>query len=358
MEVLHLLIWSVLTVGMPVLFLRNIKPKDERTKTPVVHSAAAQDVIDVSKTIAALRAANPDYIGIGNSMLFTRLGTTPDAMNALTHKKFFFLLKNGSGSAVWYMTLKNVVAASGVKPRLVFFFIRDNDLTSPFFRTAGKYAAYLNSLRGPEEPVVDVLLKVPPAKPGLTGVVSRLLNGPGGWFNFPAWDEKIPRQLIDVSMDVGGGLTPKSELRSTLSARFAVSHLRGDMASDLPASGSGDGYAPDNYSDLNGSYQDAEEHSFLPAMMQVAREHGLKLLFFRIKRRPDEQGNVSDEPRELRAYAGHLKQWIEERGGMFFDESYDPAIPRSAYQDGDHISKEHLEWYQSSFWKRMAPVFP
>src|SRR3569623_1182901 len=85
-EMLCLLAWCALCAGVPVLLLRSIKPKDERSNIPVVHSAAAQDVIDVPKTIAALQAANPEYIGIGNSMLFTRLGTTPDQMNALTHK--------------------------------------------------------------------------------------------------------------------------------------------------------------------------------------------------------------------------------------------------------------------------------
>ncbi|MDB6138880.1 MAG: hypothetical protein JWO94_1952, partial [Verrucomicrobiaceae bacterium] len=65
-----------------------------------------------------------------------------------------------------------------------------------------------------------------------------------------------------------------------------------------------------------------------------------------------------DEPPELRPYAEHLKQWIEARGGLFFDETYDPAIPRSAYQDGDHIGEEHEDWYREYFWKRMAPVFP
>ncbi|MDB6139148.1 MAG: hypothetical protein JWO94_2220, partial [Verrucomicrobiaceae bacterium] len=250
----RLLISFLLCLGVPVMLLRSFRPKHDPTEIKVLHSDVAQDVRDVPKTIAELKAANPDYIGIGNSMLFTRLGTTPAKMNELTGKKFFFILKNGSGSAAWYLTLKNIVAASETHPKLVFFFIRDNDLTSPFFRTAGKYATYIRSLRGPQEPVVDALLKVPPARPGPIGEVSRRLNGPGGFFDFPAWDEKIPRQLIDVAMDVGSGLTPKAELRSLLSARFAVRHLRGDMAADLPAAGSVDGYAPDSYNDLNGNY--------------------------------------------------------------------------------------------------------
>ncbi len=354
--VIRLLVWCVLCAGLPVLLMRG-----ERTKKGVpaaLHSPIAQEVIDVKKTIAELQAARPEYIGIGNSMLYTRLGKTPGAMNTLTGRKFFFIIKNGSSSAAWYLTLKNVVAASGVHPRLVFFFIRDNDLTSPFFRTAGDYAVYLNSLRGPQEPVLDDLLHAPPAKQGVVGRLSERLNGPGGLYSFPAWDEKIPRHLIDMAMDMGSAGAPKTEMRSSLSARFAIEHLRGDMAADLPAPGSGDGYAPDSYNDLNGNYVDSEKRSFLPAMMQVAEKHGLKLLFFRVKRRPDASGNVTDEPPELRPYAQHLQHWIEERGGLFHDESYDPTIPREAYRDGDHIGEEHMDWYRKYFWQRMSSVFP
>ena len=322
-------------------------------------SLVAKDVLDVSETISELRAASPDYIGIGNSMLFTRLGYTPTEMNALTGKKFFYVFKNGSASAMWYLTLKNVVAASGVHPKLVFFFIRDNDLTSPFFRTQGQSASYLNSLRGPEEPLLDKLLELAPEKTGLVGTVSRWLDGPGGLFHFPAWDEKTSKRLINLSMDLGTGRTPKGEMRSLLMDRFAVKHLRKDVASDLPPADSRDDGATDIYNDVNKNFRhDPEEHSFLPAMMRVAREHGIKLLFFRIKRRPDEQGTVSYEPPELRPYTEHLKQWIEERGGLFFDESYDPAITLQAYQDGDHIGTDHGDWYRKYFWKRMAPLFP
>ena len=352
----RLLIWGLLCAGAPVLLLRGQRQK--KGAPAAIHSTIAKEVIDVKEAIADLKAARPDYVGIGNSMLYTRLGKTPAALNALTGRKFSFIIKNGSSSAAWYLTLKNVVAASGIHPRLVFFFIRDNDLTSPFFRTAGDYAAYLDSLRGPQEPVVDDLLRVTPVKQGLTGRVAQRLNGPGGLYSFPAWDERIPRHLIDAAMDAGGVGAAKTEMRSILSARFAVEHLRGDMAADLPAPGSGDGYAPDSYNDLNGNYVDSEKNSFLPAMMEVAREHGLKLLFFRVKRRPDAQGNVTDEPPELRTYATHLQHWIEERGGLFYDESYDPSIPREAYRDGDHIGEEHMDWYRKYFWQRMSSVFP
>jgi hypothetical protein len=115
----------------------------------------------------------------------------------------------------------------------------------------------------------------------------------------------------------------------------------------------------DTYNDLSDNYgADAEEQSLMPAMMEVAHKNGIKLIFFRVKRRPDEHGVVDDEPPEMRGYTQHLKRWIEERGGVFFDESYDPAIQLSDYLDGDHIRPDRMGWYQEYFWKRMSGLFP
>ena len=44
------------------------------------------------------------------------------------------LLQPGSGSAFWYLALKNWVIASGIHPHVVFVFFRDTNLTDVLFR--------------------------------------------------------------------------------------------------------------------------------------------------------------------------------------------------------------------------------
>jgi hypothetical protein len=44
------------------------------------------------------------------------------------------LLQAGSGPVFWYLALKNWVIASGIKPRAVFIFFRDTNLTNVMFR--------------------------------------------------------------------------------------------------------------------------------------------------------------------------------------------------------------------------------
>ena len=52
----------------------------------------------------------------------------------LTGRPVAPLLQAGSGSAFWYLALKNWVVASGIKPRMVFIFFRDTNLTDVMFR--------------------------------------------------------------------------------------------------------------------------------------------------------------------------------------------------------------------------------
>lgn len=354
---IRLIIWGVLTIAVPILVLSKVLT-GVGFKSVALRSFGDNAVMDVGHEIAELQSAKPDYVGIGNSMLYTRLGRTPEKLNALTHRKFCLIVKDGTASAAWYLTLKNVVAASGVKPKVVFFFIRDNDITSPKFRTAGRSLSYLNSLRGKREAALDKVLGAEPSSIGLVDTVSDWLNGPSGLFTFKLWDEKVPNRMIELAMDIGGG-TGKAAQRTALAQRFSIEKLRGDVAADMPAASSNETQRLDSYNNLSTNYNaDAADQSLLPAMMEVARKQGIKLLFFRVKRRPDEQGNVSDEPPEMRGYIQHLKQWIEERGGLFFDESYDPAIRLSDYLDGDHIRPERMDWYQGYFWQRMAGMFP
>jgi len=357
-SIVSLLIWCVLTVAVPVVVLGKILT-GVGFKAVALKSFGDAALMDVSREVSELQATKPDYVGIGNSMLYTRLGRTPEKMNALTGKKFALIVKDGTASAAWYLALKNVVAASGVKPKAVFFFIRDNDITSPKFRTVGRSAPYLDSMRNKREPALDKVLGAEPASFGVVDTVSDWLNGPNGLFTFKLWDEKVPNRMIEVAMDLGGGRTGKVAQRAALAQRFSIENLRGDVAADMPSASAGETRRLDSYNELSNNYgESAMDQSLLPAMMEVAHQEGIKLLFFRVKRRPDAKGNVKDEPPEMRGYAQHLKHWIEERGGLFFDESYDPTIQLSDYLDGDHIRPDRMDWYQEYFWKRMSGVFP
>lgn len=344
----RLAVWCIVVVSAPLLLLRGDgKPSEQEAAAEPASRTAQRDRtglarLDVQQAIDDLKQANPDYVGIGNSMMFSRLGKTTAAMNGLTGKKFHYILKNGSSSAIWYLTLKNVVAASGVRPKLVFFFVRDDELTAPLTESSSNDSPYLVSLRGPSEPELDRLM-------GRAGDHVTMKGTLDQWFHFPAWDDRLPRGLADLAMDIGGAGASKKAQRLVLSERFSLEHLRKDLASDK--AGAEDGPKVE-------SFEAGLTNAPLTSMLKIANEHGLKLLFFRVKRRPEIDGKTVDEPKVMQAYAARLKSHIESKGGVFFDETYDPGIQLSDYLDGDHIHPDRIDWYRRYFWQRTAALFP
>ena len=74
----------------------------------------------------------PGYVIIGDSMAGTRVDER--RLVELAGVQVAPLLQPGSGSAFWYLALKNWVVASGIRPRMVLIFFRDANLTDVMFR--------------------------------------------------------------------------------------------------------------------------------------------------------------------------------------------------------------------------------
>ena len=90
-----------------------------------------QAVFDTDR-VPDLRRLNPGYVVIGDSMAGSRIDER--RLGELSGRPVAPLLQPGSGSAFWYLALKNRVIASGIKPRAVFIFFRDTNLTDVMFR--------------------------------------------------------------------------------------------------------------------------------------------------------------------------------------------------------------------------------
>ena len=297
--------------------------------------------MDVPGAIHYLQQEKPAFIAIGNSMLFTRLGKSPDEMTKLTGEPFAFLLKAGSSSAIWYLMLKNVVAASGVKPKAVFLFVRDDELTVSLANVEGNDLPFLLSLRGADEPELDRMMGRPDERRGFRPV-SRLKS----WILLDQWQEETPARFADLAMDIGGRGMQKKIQRTIMNERFGLEHLRGDVKADKEAGGTF------TASMLGADFRGTP----LDEMLKVAEKNSLRLAVVRIKRRPNANGVVEDDSPGMRDYVAKLKTVIEKRGGVFLDDTYEPSLRLSDYLDGDHLRPERQDWYRKYFWTRMAPL--
>jgi hypothetical protein len=92
-----------------------------------------------------LRAMQPGYVVIGDSMAGTRIDER--RLGELAHAPIAPLLHPGSGSAFWYLALKNWVIASGIHPRMVFVFFPDTNLTDVVFRLDQQFSSFAAARR-------------------------------------------------------------------------------------------------------------------------------------------------------------------------------------------------------------------
>ena len=311
------------------------------------------DSSQITSLIATLRSENPDYILIGDSMLDTRVNQ--ETISELSQRRFFLYCRGGSSTAAWYLYFKNVIAQAGIKPRAIIFFYRNQYLTWPRFRVDDMYKANLNRLRVGEDSVVNMLIN--PGPPRFTQPVDwtrYFLFGPNGVFFSKTASSEFNRRLDNLALDLTAFGVGKANRKLAMANRFNLASLRADLGSEMPAEDSG-------FQNTNDArprvFDPSPRKSFLPHIVALGRENQIPLVFFRVKCRPAE-ASYTPQTREMIQYTKNLRSWLESQHCSFFDETDDPAITLSMYQDGDHISTAFRPWWSEYFWKRMEPSLP
>lgn len=288
--------------------------------------------------IENLRHGRPQWVFIGDSMMGTRIDPILLGQLSSTHDELVaFLYHAATGPAWWYLAFKNHLVASGIRPRAVFVFFRDTNLTDTLFRLDGLYGNVLDEVAHAEEPELDALVAA------RQGVWSRVhaaaarvyeTDVAAGWLEpavrrwFVNWRYPDPRA--------------RARFDQLLGERFDLATLRPYVAADLGALGEAADFARDLPT------------SVLPGMLALARQHGLPLVFVRVQRRPN---GTTPPPQSaaLRRYVGELEAWVEAQGAIFHDDWGDPEMPESIYRDGDHIAdRDH---YTRVFRARLDPLF-
>jgi len=270
-----------------------------------------------------IELAEPQIIFVGNSVL--RAGVDPNQFSQLTGKRTINLMLDGSASAWWYLTLKNVVLRTSHKPEMVGIFFRDHYLTDPSFRVDGMYKQYIEEMADTEEPLLYrlayqgrmdaftyLLLRYCPLfqkkdqvrvwldtviKDKFVSTVIKLEPG------FP--DKAIERVFADENMD-----------KNLLTVRqLAIESLQDNSFYNFP---------------------NEVEQSFLPHMIKLAKDNDIKLFFVRLKRRRDTEPDK--EPRELKKYILDLRAYFSENNIPFLDFTYDERIQIEHFDIGDHLT--------------------
>jgi hypothetical protein len=302
---------------------------------PVLESARPREPF-VGDVVGDLQRMAPGYVIVGDSMAGR---IDPDVLTTLSGAPVAPVLENATGSAYWYLVLKNYVAASGIRPALVVIFFRDTNLTDVTFRLDGPYRTTLDHVAHDREPE-------------LNDVVARRTRGP--WHAvYRAADavyavnrarEWIEPVLTAWPARVVAGRSGRSGLLDRANAAFTLDKLRPMAQADLDA-------ADTREADFAG-HVDA---SVLPLMIATAREHDLHLCFVRVLRRPVDRQPPPESP-ALQRYVADLNRYLRGQGALVLDDRDDPELAQLDYADGDHISRDARGPYTTRFWSKIQDL--
>lgn len=286
----------------------------------------------VADPIDDLRSLDPGIVTIGDSMAGR---IDPDLLTTLAEMPIGPILENATGSAYWYLVLKNYVVASGIRPRLVVIFFRDTNLTDVLFR-----------LDGPYRPTLDHVAR--DREPELNAVVAARTRGP--WRAVYQWTEAIygvsrarawiePRIARWPAAVVAGNRA--DALLEHVNGAFTLDKLRTMAQADLAAVDTQEANFPAHV-----------RASVLPLMIDLAKQHGLRLCFVRVLRRPVD-GQPPEEGPELQQYVRDLRAYLADAGMIYLDDRDDPALAALPYADGDHVSRDARAPYTTRFWAKV-----
>ena len=272
-----------------------------------------------------MEKAKPEIVLLGNSMLGEsvdeRLFMQQTGLHTLK------LWKGGWASATWYLAIKNVIIPADPKPQAVVIFFRDHSLTDPGYRVRDRYKEDIDKLSGTDEPLLERLAYL------------NAMNPLTYWLN-QNWS------LIRKREDVKGGL--ESNVKSWVGSVYG--HENGDSVNqsieqifgteNLLAGELGKAQLKSE-AVSNKDLYDFEKSlpvSFLPTMVQLARDNDVKLVFVRVKRRREAKG-VST-PAGLDSYIRDMGEWLEQQQVPFIDFSGEARLKLEHYADGDHLNQD------------------
>lgn len=287
-----------------------------------------------AEPISDLRILDPAWVVIGDSMAGTRID--PGLFTRLSSQRIAPLLYAGSGSAWWYLVLKNWVIPSGTHPRVVFIFFRDTNLTDVMFRIDAAWALDTAALAREDDLNAVVARRKGTPFYRAREAFDAMYDAPQvrRWIA-PLVDEWPARAMIPYRR-------PRAQFLEQLNTRFGLSHLRPMDAADMRET-----------EDRDTNFDALVDKSALPLMLRDAGRAGLRLCFVRVQRRP-EDGRPPYQSPALQRYVTKLGLYLLQHGAAFIDDTGDPVQALSWYEDGDHLSGEGRRRYTELFVSRLG----
>jgi hypothetical protein len=271
-----------------------------------------------------INSVQPQIVLLGDSTLV-------DAVDvALFEKKIGLITTSlerpGGASALWMLQLKNIILSAQARPAYVVVLFRGTMLTVPDFRTQGDYFPVLDEIATPQDRWIYNL-----AVHANRTDLERLLE-----IYLPLYKQRTA--IYNAINDLGRYALPM--LRYPLcdpacidKVNLEVFHTRkNDMLWDQRIAAAEEYLYQRDHLNFYGAVQ----RSFLPPMLQYARDNCVRMVFVDYKTRP-QADNASSNP-SLDAYTRDLAVYLREQGAAFIDFQKDARITPDFFKDSFHFA--------------------
>lgn len=310
---------------------------------------------------------NPEFVFVGNSLVATRMDE--QKLEQLTGKKVYLLKEGGTYSAIWYLKFKNYLVASGVKPKAVFFFFRMEELIIPDRNIDRKFLASIQKVSHDDEPVMDYVLN------SNRTLKNRIEEYATNFYSIRV----ITPVLLDLMESIA--LTPifKDDIRFILNRHFKTNpNLMTDNEKQRYVTNRNLFVSQVNFtfsfesknlrkrtpSNLNETekepirleFSDDPHKSFVPHIVQLAKENDIPLVFIKIQTIPPADGNFHISKSNMK-YLEDFEKYLADNNVFFYDLTGDPEITRDMYDDNVHIGANDREKYTEIFYRRLSNIF-
>jgi hypothetical protein len=288
-----------------------------------------------------LAQKKPKVVLLGDSMLETRIDE--EVLREIAGIKFEKMPYPGSGSASWWLILKNHIAPQSDPPGTIVIFFRNMQLTLADYHTDGRFRPRLEALMSDDgEPFLEGILRSTRKEENgrLLLLAQRLYPLQK---HQPEWQGKIYARALILSTVPA----ERSAVRKRADRLFSTRALRADAGAYAEGDDHMAGLAPAGH-DLRTTLHG----SLLPALLDLARQKEIRLVFFRVKRKPQDDGTPRVESGDLQAYMTALEDHLRSAGAIFIDETMDPEIGRDFYGGDDHLREDRMADYTRLFWKK------
>jgi hypothetical protein len=278
----------------------------------------------------------PEYVFIGNSMVWSRID--PSAFREAGTSAYYYV-QDPTYVPSWYLGLKNYVAASPHRPKKVFLFFRDDELTHLSWNFSPGLLQQMEAYRHFQEPVFDRLVYSKESKSLFGESIARIAR----------FYREVRNPIALASDDWLKLILPQVSMQRHATNSFLHS------AGRRPAS-AGEVRA-DTVQRTDGSFGALVERSWLPHFIEIAKRDKVPLCFFRVKRSPVERART---PTSFSNYLRDLREYFQANQICFHDENEFPEITDDFYiaPADDHIAKDQQKRYSRWFISRFCEVSP